>query len=31
VLVADVKFIENPFASDEGDALKELLLSMSYL
>jgi hypothetical protein len=40
VLVADVKFIENPFASDEaakswlasdeGDALKELLLSMSY-
>ncbi|HET6232572.1 MAG TPA: hypothetical protein VFE05_21025 [Longimicrobiaceae bacterium] len=40
VLVADVKFIENPFASDEaakswlvsdeGDALKELLLTMSY-
>jgi hypothetical protein len=40
VLVADVKFVENPFAgdeaakswlvSDEGDALKELLLSLSY-
>jgi len=40
VLVADVKFIENPFASDEaakswlvsdeGDALKELPLSLSY-
>ena len=35
VLVADVKFIEKPFASDdaegaEGRALKALLLSMSY-
>jgi hypothetical protein len=40
VLVADVKFIDNPFASDdaakswlttaEGESLKALMLSMSY-